>query len=48
MAKDEREEEREFLTALESATRWTVEGGVLDMYRSDGERVLMATPDDAK
>jgi heat shock protein HslJ len=41
-------QEREFLKALESATRWAVEGGVLEMHRSDGERVLMATPDDLK
>ena len=41
-------QEREFLKALESATRWTAEGGVLEMHRGDGERVLTATPDDPK
>jgi len=36
------QQEREFLSALQSATRWTVAGGLLDMHRADGERVLTA------
>jgi heat shock protein HslJ/uncharacterized membrane protein len=37
------EQERKFLTALETAKVWTVESGTLDVHRADGERVLMAT-----
>lgn len=36
-------QEREFLAALESAVTWSLEGGVLDMHRADGERALMAS-----
>jgi heat shock protein HslJ len=37
------EQEREFLAALESATRWAIDRrGLLDLHRADGERVLMA------
>lgn len=36
------EQERQFLTALETATVWDVSGGMLDMHRADGERVLTA------
>ncbi len=36
------EQEQQFLEALASATTWSVERGVLDMHRDDGERVLMA------
>ncbi|MGB8435379.1 MAG: META domain-containing protein [Burkholderiales bacterium] len=35
-------QERAFLGALESATTWSLEGGILDMHRADGERALMA------
>jgi heat shock protein HslJ len=35
-------QEREFLKALESVTRWTVEGNQLRMYRADGERAITA------
>jgi heat shock protein HslJ len=35
-------QERTFLAALESAVTWSLEGGVLDMHRADGERALMA------
>ena len=38
------QQEREFLSALQSATVWTVDGRMLDMHRSDGERVLTASP----
>src|SRR5215510_5562882 len=40
-------QEREFLKALESAVRWNVQGGRLDMHRADGERALDATPEGA-
>ena len=36
------QQEREFLAALESAKRWTISGGMLDVHRADGERVLNA------
>ncbi|HSO45047.1 MAG TPA: META domain-containing protein [Rhodoferax sp.] len=36
------QQEREFLAALESATVWTITGGMLDVHRADGERVLNA------
>lgn len=38
------QQEREFLAALETATLWTVQDGMLDMHRPDGERVLTANP----
>lgn len=38
------QQEREFLAALETATLWTVQDGMLDMHRADGERVLTANP----
>ena len=38
------QQEREFLVALETATRWTVQNGMLDVHRADGERVLTANP----
>lgn len=37
------EQEREFLAALETATKWTIESGMLDVHRADGERVLTAS-----
>jgi heat shock protein HslJ len=37
------EQERLFLAALKTAQTWTVEGGTLDVHRTDGQRVLMAT-----
>ena len=36
------QQEREFLASLESAKRWTISGGMLDVHRADGERVLNA------
>jgi heat shock protein HslJ len=36
------QQEREFLTALESTTTWGFIGKLLDMHRADGERVLTA------
>lgn len=38
------QQEREFLATLETATLWTVQDGMLDMHRADGERVLTANP----
>ena len=38
------QQEREFLAALETATLWTIQDGMLDMHRADGERVLTANP----
>ncbi len=38
------QQEREFLAALETTTVWTIQDGMLDMHRADGERVLMANP----
>jgi heat shock protein HslJ/uncharacterized membrane protein len=35
-------QEREFLAALESAKVWAMDGGMLDVHRADGERVLTA------
>lgn len=35
-------QEREFLAALGSAVRWSVEGDTLDMHRKDGQRAVMA------
>jgi heat shock protein HslJ len=37
-------QEQEFLRALESATKWDVVRGMLDVHRADGERVLTASP----
>jgi len=34
-------QEREFLKALESATTWSIDAGLLDLHRADGERVLV-------
>jgi len=39
------QQEREFLSALESATTWGFMGTLLDMHRADGERVLTAAGD---
>ena len=36
-------QEREFLSALQSATTWNIIRGMLDVHRADGERVLMAS-----
>lgn len=36
------EQEQQFLAALGSATTWSIERGMLDMHRADGERVLTA------
>ena len=36
------QQEREFLSALQSATTWGFMGKLLDMHRADGERVLTA------
>jgi heat shock protein HslJ len=36
------QQEREFLSALKSATTWGLMGKMLDMHRADGERVLTA------
>lgn len=38
------EQEQRFLAALQSATTWSVFRGMLDVHRTDGERVLMANP----
>jgi heat shock protein HslJ len=35
-------QEREFLAALESAVKWSIEGNVLDMHRADNERAIWA------
>ena len=35
-------QEREFLAALVSSVNWTIESGVLDMHRADGERTVWA------
>jgi hypothetical protein len=37
------QQEREFLSALESTTAWGSIGKLLDMHRADGERTLTAT-----
>lgn len=37
------QQEREFLAALKSTTRWSFSGALLDMHRADGERTLMGT-----
>lgn len=36
------QQEREFLAALESVKVWAISGGMLDIHRADGERVLNA------
>jgi heat shock protein HslJ len=36
------EQERQFLAAIESATRWAIDRDMLDLHRADGERVLLA------
>ncbi len=36
------QQEREFLAALETAKLWDIRGGMLDVHRADGERVLNA------
>jgi heat shock protein HslJ/uncharacterized membrane protein len=36
------EQERQFLAAVKTAKVWTVESGMLDVHRADGERVLNA------
>ncbi|QKS27878.1 MAG: META domain-containing protein [Candidatus Accumulibacter similis] len=36
------QQEREFLAALATATVWSVRGGMLDVHRADGQRVLNA------
>jgi len=36
------EQERQFLAALESATRWAIDRDMLHLHRADGERVLLA------
>ena len=36
------QQEREFLSAVESVTTWAIGGGLLDMHRADGERALTA------
>src|SRR5262245_14453964 len=42
-AKSVMEQEREFLAAIQSATRWTIDDrDMLDLHRADGERVLIA------
>ena len=38
------QQEQQFLTALSTATTWTLQGGMLDVHRADGERVLSANP----
>lgn len=38
------EQEGQFLAAIESATQWAIERGMLDLHRADGERVLSANP----
>jgi heat shock protein HslJ len=37
-------QEREFLKALETATTWTIDAGLLHLHRADGERVVVAGP----
>jgi heat shock protein HslJ len=37
-------QEREFLKALESATTWAIDAGLLHLHRADGERVVVAGP----
>ena len=35
-------QEREFLAALASAVKWSIDGNALDMHRADGERAIWA------
>lgn len=35
-------QEREFIAALQTATTWAIDRGMLDVHRKDGERVLTA------
>ena len=35
-------QEREFIAALQTATTWAIDRGMLDVHRQDGERVLTA------
>lgn len=35
-------QEREFIAALQTATAWAIDRGMLDVHRKDGERVLTA------
>ena len=37
-------QEREFIAALQTATTWAIDRGMLDVHRKDGERVLTANP----
>lgn len=41
-AEDVMAQEREFLAALETARKWDIVRGMLDVHRADGERVLTA------
>ncbi|HSQ00164.1 MAG TPA: META domain-containing protein [Candidatus Dormibacteraeota bacterium] len=41
-------QEHEFLAALESATVWDIDRGMLDVHRADGERVLTAHPQSSR
>ena len=36
------EQERQYVAALESVTTWSIERGLLDLHRGDGERALTA------
>ena len=36
-------QEREFIAALQTATTWAIDRGMLDVHRKDGERVLTAS-----
>lgn len=38
------QQEQEFLAALATTTRWAIDGGMLELHRADGERVLTASP----
>lgn len=42
---DVMQQERQFLSALESATNWGFMGKLLDLHRADGERALTAAAD---
>ncbi|MDM0049598.1 META domain-containing protein [Variovorax sp. J22R115] len=37
------QQEREFLSALKSTSKWAFSGALLDMHRPDGERTLTGT-----
>jgi heat shock protein HslJ len=43
-AEDVMAQEREFIAALQTATTWAIDRGMLDVHRKDGERVLTANP----